>query len=326
MNVNNEVYTVVAFVANLLIVVSVVSCAALAMTRWLFRNNPAARHFVCLGGLVGVLLAPAIVLGVSSTHFGLEAYRFGTAPPARISYLYYQFAPASKTYYRAAVHYHTHEQVNSRNSRLAASIGWMLAIWAAGSIFGAIRLAHGLRQASRYRQTAENIATGCVEEALSAFEQDKLNALPPILTSHAAQTPMAAGICRPAIILPARLLETLSAVQLRHILVHELTHIRLRHGISGLIQRLAGVLFWPHPLVHVLCARLSAAREEICDNVASQDSGAACYARTLLAVAELNRCAPSLSSGLAYLRGPGTSLGRSNCRVVRPEENKNGRT
>jgi hypothetical protein len=128
------------------------------------------------------------------------------------------------------------------------------------------------------------------------------------MTSQTVLTPIAAGVLHPAVILPERLLETLTPIQLRHILAHELTHIRLRHGVSGFAQRLAGLLFWAHPLVRALCAALSAAREEICDNVASQDDGAACYARTLLAVAEQIRCAPiNLASGLLFL-GPGTSL------------------
>jgi len=57
----------------------------------------------------------------------------------------------------------------------------------------------------------------------------------------------------------------------------------------------------------MLCRELGRAREEVCDNFASQEDGATCYARTLLTIAQGIDTAPHLISTLALL-GAGTSL------------------
>jgi len=299
--------TALAFIANLLIVVTVVCAVALAAARYLYRRNPSARHTVCLAGVFGVLLAPPIVLAVSGTNFGFELLRLTHAPiPAQSLRFSTGMWPRTRSE-RVVMQGASHWRPFRKEPRPSRFVSWILTIWFVGSAFGVIRLAHGLQQASRYRRTAQHVDPGVLISVLTGFGGHDAT-LPPIMKSRVAQTPMAAGVFHPAVIVPEQLLATLTPLQLRHVLAHELTHIRLRHGISGFAQRLAGVLFWPHPLVGALCAALSEAREEICDNVASQDDGAACYARTLLAVAEQIRYAPILvSSGLAFL-GPGTSL------------------
>jgi len=87
------------------------------------------------------------------------------------------------------------------------------------------------------------------------------------------------------------------------------------------IERVTRLLFWPHPLVHALCRELARAREEVCDNVASQEDGAACYARTLLAMAQGMFAAPKVTSALALL-GPETSLEERIAGLLDPRRNR----
>src|SRR5205085_1358200 len=54
----------------------------------------------------------------------------------------------------------------------------------------------------------------------------------------------------------------------------------------AVLQRLAVILFWPHPLIHQLDRELARAREEVCDNFVLRRTAAPAYARTLLQVAE----------------------------------------
>ena len=82
--------------------------------------------------------------------------------------------------------------------------------------------------------------------------------LPPIVTSRLAREPVAIGLRRPRVVLPEGLTEAVPGDALRDILVHECAHI-LRGDIRvGLLQRLLGVVYWPHPLVHYLNARRDA--------------------------------------------------------------------
>jgi hypothetical protein len=53
------------------------------------------------------------------------------------------------------------------------------------------------------------------------------------------------------------------------------------------MQRLAGAIFWPLPLVHMVNRRLSALREEICDNYVVRSCGTGrCLAEVLVVLAE----------------------------------------
>jgi hypothetical protein len=68
-----------------------------------------------------------------------------------------------------------------------------------------------------------------------------------------------------------------------------------------LLQRLAGVLFWVHPLVHLLNRRLDHAREEVCDNHVLAHAQAAEYAETLLTVSRICYPTPHLEGYLAMI-------------------------
>ncbi len=96
---------------------------------------------------------------------------------------------------------------------------------------------------------------------------------------------------RPCVLLPDWLPEYLTASQLCDVLLHEVAHLRRRDAWVGLLQRLAEILFWPHPLVYYLNRQLCRVREEMCDNHVLRHRDARAYAHTLLKLAE--RCAPA---------------------------------
>jgi hypothetical protein len=85
------------------------------------------------------------------------------------------------------------------------------------------------------------------------------------------------------------------------ILVHECAHVVRRDTSTRLLQRLAVLLYWPHPLVHLLNRRLDRAREEVCDNHALLCTDSPTYAETLLRVAQACYPAPRLEGYLSML-------------------------
>ena len=74
--------------------------------------------------------------------------------------------------------------------------------------------------------------------------------LPKIVTSPDVACPVSAGIFRPLVIFPQRLVERISPNQLRDVLGHEIAHVLRRDHVVVLIQHIVGAVFWPHPLVY----------------------------------------------------------------------------
>jgi beta-lactamase regulating signal transducer with metallopeptidase domain len=108
-----------------------------------------------------------------------------------------------------------------------------------------------------------------------------------LVTSQSIATPAVAGIRRPTIVIPETHLGSVSAQQLVLIFVHELAHIVRRDQLMLVLQQVARVLFWAHPLVGRVCQRLTQSSEEICDNYVLSQSSTKAYSQTLLVVAEL---------------------------------------
>jgi len=104
------------------------------------------------------------------------------------------------------------------------------------------------------------------------------------------------------------LLQTLTPQQLHDVLVHECAHVIRRDPLVGLLQRLAELLFWPHPLIHFMNRRLSQAREEVCDDYVLCAGDPIGYSRTLLAVAEACHARQSSSSLVTCLITPRWTL------------------
>ena len=86
-----------------------------------------------------------------------------------------------------------------------------------------------------------------------------------VRTSNSLIEPGVFGIFRPMLLLPQGMRERLTPEQLRAILAHEATHIRRRDNLTGFLQMLVEAVFWFHPLVWWIGARLVDEREHACD-------------------------------------------------------------
>jgi len=160
-------------------------------------------------------------------------------------------------------------------------------IWILGGLLLGFRLLYGWRLVRTLRTSCQWLDSREFESLFrSVSETLSLRDLPPIATSSAVQIPVVAGMWRPIILLPERMTETFSREQLHEMLVHECAHIVRRDPYVAFLQRLAGMVFWPHPLVYLLNRNLSRAREELCDNYVLRQCSPHNYAQTLLAVAQ----------------------------------------
>ena len=116
--------------------------------------------------------------------------------------------------------------------------------------------------------------------------------------------PMAFGIVRPAIVIPA-VSETWSEDRRRSVLLHELAHVARHDCLTQSLAAVACAIYWIHPGVWWIARRLRIERELACDDrVLSAGADADAYASHLLDLAYSLRVdiAPSLAVTMAAAR------------------------
>ncbi|HEY4086018.1 MAG TPA: M56 family metallopeptidase [Bryobacteraceae bacterium] len=123
----------------------------------------------------------------------------------------------------------------------------------------------------------------------------------PVYSSSVTLEPGVFGIVRPLLLLPDNLAETLSPEQFESILAHESRHIQYRDNLTAALHMLVEMLFWFHPLIWWVGARLTDERERDCDHAVLQEGNQPGeYARGIVSVCQSYvesplLCAPGIS-------------------------------
>jgi uncharacterized protein (TIGR03435 family) len=108
-----------------------------------------------------------------------------------------------------------------------------------------------------------------------------------LLLSPASLEPGIFGITRPVLVWPKGISEHLQDAHLEAILAHEVWHVRRRDNLAAAIHMVVEALFWFHPLVWWLGARLVEERERACDEeVLELGSERQVYAESILKTCE----------------------------------------
>jgi bla regulator protein blaR1 len=119
------------------------------------------------------------------------------------------------------------------------------------------------------------------------------------MSSPALLEPGVFGVVHPVLLLPEGITERLTPAQLKAILAHELCHIRHHDNLTAAIHMFVETVFWFHPLVWWLGARLVEERERACDEeVLRTGEEPTIYAEGILKVCEFY-----LESPLACVAG-----------------------
>ena len=129
----------------------------------------------------------------------------------------------------------------------------------------------------------------------------------PVRTTPALMEPGLVGIWRPVILLPEGIFQQLSGSEIDTILRHELCHHARRDNLMAAMHMLVEAIFWFHPLVWFIGARLVEEREAACDeSVLAGGQNPLEYAQAILLVCRLYLRSPlACASGVA-----GADLGR----------------
>lgn len=126
-----------------------------------------------------------------------------------------------------------------------------------------------------------------------------------LAASREIAMPLAAGLGNAVILIPQKLVDELTEEEFSQILLHELAHIRRYDDWTNLFQKIAEAIFFFHPVVHWVGARLNLEREVACDDwviwmVGERRPYATCLARLVELVATPRPA--SLAPGAATIR------------------------
>ncbi len=123
-----------------------------------------------------------------------------------------------------------------------------------------------------------------------------------LLFSQASLEPGILGIIRPALIWPAGISARLTEAHLEAIIAHEVCHVRRRDNLAASMHMVVEAIFWFHPLVWWLGARLLEERERACDEeVLRLGNPPQVYAESILKTCEF--CVGSLPVAVSGVTG-----------------------
>lgn len=107
-----------------------------------------------------------------------------------------------------------------------------------------------------------------------------------IVVTEAIVSPFVCGLVRPTLVLPKNESTSLSDMQLRQVLVHELAHVKRKDLLFGWIPEICCMVWFFHPVVHYAVYRLRLECELACDQLAMlhTNSSSGEYADTLIHV------------------------------------------
>jgi TonB family protein len=136
-----------------------------------------------------------------------------------------------------------------------------------------------------------------------------------LLSRDSAMEPGIFGIFRPVLLWPATISEHLQDSHLRAILAHEVSHVRRRDNLAAAMHMAVEAIFWFHPIVWWLGARLVEERELACDEeVLRLGNPPSIYAESILKTCEFCVGAP-----LACVSGiTGAGLKKRIVRIMTP--------
>ena len=105
----------------------------------------------------------------------------------------------------------------------------------------------------------------------------------PVLASPSLMEPGLIGLLRPVLVVPQTLPERLTRSEIDAIVAHEACHLRRRDNLTAVMHMVVEALFWFHPMVWWIGARLIDERERACDEaVVAGGHDRAAYARSLV--------------------------------------------
>jgi len=178
-------------------------------------------------------------------------------------------APLAGDFPRIAAPGFIASQPVAQHITLATLLPWIDGLWVAGVLALSIRSLGGWWYLRRLRLSAISQAPDAVRASFdricAALGLQRIVAL---RISTAIDSPMTLGTLRAIVLLPLSALTSLGPDELEVVLAHELAHVRRADFFWNILQTIAETLFFFHPAVWWISARIRHERELCCDDIA----------------------------------------------------------
>ncbi len=89
----------------------------------------------------------------------------------------------------------------------------------------------------------------------------------PVVYQNHIKTPAISGVFKTKMLIPAGILDQLSADEIRYVILHELCHFKRRDMMVGMLQILLSVINWFNPFVWYAFNKMREDREPVCDEM-----------------------------------------------------------
>ncbi len=196
---------------------------------------------------------------------------------------------------------------------LSPFLPFIVAFWFFGIALYSIRLCGGALQLKRYRKRAVSIVDEAWQQRFSELcEKLEIRRSVVLLRSSVVSTPIAIGVFKPLVLLPAAAFLQIRPEELETIIVHELIHIRRYDPLVNVIQNVIEVVAFYNPAIWWISAEVRREREFAADSAVLKifDSSHVTYANALANLEEIRVSADQKLSSLAAASNGGNLMKR----------------
>lgn len=239
----------------------VVAAAYRAISAALARRSAQIRYVAALASLL-------LMLALAATTFAWELYS-GPAPVTIAGAALNSAAPFAADFPRATAPGIIALEPQSRHISVASLLPWIDGLWFAGVLVLSIRSFGGWWYLRRLRLAAISEAPAAVLETFRRICQNLgLSRAVTLRLSTVVDSPMTIGALRAVVLLPLSVISSLGPEELEVVIAHELAHVRRADFFWNILQTIAETLFFFHPAVWWISARIRHERELCCDDLA----------------------------------------------------------
>lgn len=254
----------------------VAAAALLALA--LRRNRARVRHSIWLAASIKFLVPFAALVGLGN------AVPWRVGPPVLETEIGVVLDAVSQPFSRSPISIGGTSSVSTAGTQVGAGLPVVIfTVWLAGLVaMLAIWYARWRRVRLAVRAAAA-VEDGRVVEILRRIGGGGL----PVVSSDHPLEPGVLGLFRPVLFWPRSLTARLTDDQVEAILTHELAHLHRRDNLAAIVHMAVQSVFWFHPAVWWIGARLVDERERACDEaVVERGSTPRVYAESILKTCE----------------------------------------